>query len=647
MITLLDLLNLVDPIERMYMNTTSQVIINLCRHLGTGKRLPTDEWRIKKLSELNSITNETIEIIAANTGRLPYELREAFQNAMLIGTAETNSILQRARQAGLLRSAPSMEDSQAMADLLQAYVAQAQQTFNLVNTNMLNSTIMRYTSVINDVSRIEALQKVSGEQELREKLLYTQGTLNMASSSVVTGIESRTQAVRDAIKDLTSKGITGWIDAGGHHWTAEAYVNMDIRTTCHNVAIEAQKERSAEYGVSTFQISTHSGARPLCAPYQGWICSWEGGGYTVHDLYGKEYLVHDINTETTYGEAAGIFGINCGHFPETFVDGFSVPRYNELTPEQEKQNTIEYAQSQQQRQIEREIRQAKTDALGMKAANDPAGFAEASKKVKEKNAEYRSFCDQTGRTPRPDRTQVVGYNRKAAAQANAWAKKPANTQGDLQAATKKREKSQFLKNLEAQGVGSKKVSKLAKKLTDDEIIKRLGGADQTSGSCASLTLAYAGNKAGYDVLDFRGGKSQSAFSRGGWKSSAFYDEKLHGSFTVSKNDIKACNDLMAQMQAGKQYSLVTGSHAAIVRIDPDTGAWQWLELQSANNNGWHDMNDDVLKWRFGCRQKGKYEFTSALIDIDEYANNPEFRSILSYINTAEGDQHKGKGGGIK
>lgn len=646
MITLLDLLRLADPIERMYMNTSSQVLINLYRHLGSGKRLPTDEWRIKKLSELNSITNETMEIIAANTGRLPQELTQVFREAMLAGSSETEMILQQARRAGLLRAAPSMEDSQAMADLLQAYVAQAQQTFNLVNTNMLNSTLMRYTTCVEDIARIEKLQNASNERLLRDQLVYTQGTLNMASSSVVTGIESRTQAVRDAIKDLASKGITGWIDAGGHHWTAEAYVNMDIRTTAHNVAIEAQKERSAEYGVSTFQISTHSGARPLCAPYQGWICSWEGGGGVVHDLYGKEYRVHDIN-ETSYGEAAGIFGINCGHFPETFVDGFSVPRYNELTPEQEKQNAIEYAQSQQQRQIEREIRQAKTEALGMKAANDPEGFREASTKVKEKNAEYRSFCEQTGRTPRPDRTQVVGYNRKTSAQVNAWAKKPAGSQGDLQATTKKREKSQFLKNLEAQGVGSKKVSKLAKKLTDDEIIKRLGGADQTTGSCASLTLAYAGNKAGYDVLDFRGGKSQSAFSRGGWKSSAFYDEKLHGSFISSKNDIKACNELILNMKEGKQYSLVSGSHAAIVRISPDTGEIQWLELQSASNNGWHSMNDDVLKWRFGCRQKGKYEFTSALIDIDDYANNPEIRSILSYINTAEGDQHKGKGGGIK
>lgn len=43
--------------------------------------------------------------------------------------------------------------------------------------------------------------------------------------------------------------------------------------------------------------------------------------------------------------------------------------------------------------------------------------------------------------------------------------------------------------------------------TQDEIIKRVGGGDMTAGSCSSLAFAFAGNMCGYDVLDFRGGKS--------------------------------------------------------------------------------------------------------------------------------------------
>ena len=42
--------------------------------------------------------------------------------------------------------------------------------------------------------------------------------------------------------------------------------------------------------------------------------------------------------------------------------------------------------------------------------------------------------------------------------------------------------------------------------TTEQIIKELSGGDETKGSCASLSFAYVGNKGGYNVLDFRGGK---------------------------------------------------------------------------------------------------------------------------------------------
>ena len=421
MLTKTDLLRLGEPLEAVYMRISSQIIINIARHLRAGVFMSSDRWRLQKLSELSAVTDETMEIIAANTGRNAEIIKKTFREAFGIGIADTEKVLQAAAKAGVIDSAPSIDDSLAMQRLLQAYIGQAEETTNLVNTVMLNSTMQRYLWCVDDVTRIEALQSAKGVDALTEQLNYTQGVLNVSSGQVVTGIESRQAAVRQAIEALADKGITGWIDKGGHQWTAEAYINMDIRTTAHNVAIEAQKQRSAEYGVSTFQISTHAAARPLCAPYQGWICSWDNVGGVVHDLYGKEYQVHGIN-ETSYGEAAGIFGINCGHFPETFVDGYSIPRYEELTPEQEKQNAIDYAESQQQREIEREIRQAKTEALAMQAAGEKEGFEQASLKVKKTQAEYRDFCEKTGRTPRNDRTQVYGYNRSTAGKVNAAAK---------------------------------------------------------------------------------------------------------------------------------------------------------------------------------------------------------------------------------
>lgn len=41
--------------------------------------------------------------------------------------------------------------------------------------------------------------------------------------------------------------------------------------------------------------------------------------------------------------------------------------------------------------------------------------------------------------------------------------------------------------------------------TEQDIIDGISGGDETEGSCSSLALAYAGNKGGYDVLDYRDG----------------------------------------------------------------------------------------------------------------------------------------------
>lgn len=407
------------------MDCTAQLIINIAQHFKTGRGLATQAWEALKLSEMGQLTNESIEIIAANTGQKADAVRAALQEGIKTSLADEEAMLQNAADKGYVKTtAGTLETSQHVRDLVDAYVAQAEDDMNLVNTVMLQSTQNRYQMAIQQVvnaeeaAQIEALTGAKNAAELAAQMGKVQRTLNAATGSTLLGNESRQKALRGAIATLANQGITGFIDAGGHHWTPEAYINMDIRTTVGNVARQAQKTRAAEYGVDTFQVSRHAAARPLCAPYQGWICSWSGGGYTVEDLYGNQYTVHNIN-ETSYGQPAGLFGINCGHNPLTFVPGYSVPRAQELTPEQEKENAVQYAQSQQQRHLERKVRQAKTEALAYDAAGDKEGFVLASQKVKQTQADYAAFCKQTGRTPRTDRLQVYGYNRSVSGKATA------------------------------------------------------------------------------------------------------------------------------------------------------------------------------------------------------------------------------------
>ena len=415
-----EILALSEPVEQVYTDVVAQLVSNICRHLGQGKELSTQQWEIKKLSELDALTNESIKIIQNASGKSRAEIKRAIAEAMGVGVRDVEKVLKGAERAGAIAGIGfTAEQSDALKNLLESLVNQAEDRANLVNTVMLNSTRNRYVWAVNNTATeeqklIEKLLSARNAEELERQLGKVQTALNVATSSVEVGAESRVQALSRTVKQLAQEGITGYIDAGGHHWSPEAYMNMDIRTTVHNAYVQAQKERAAEYNVSTFQITSHAGARPLCAPYQGKFYSWDGSDGVLEDLHGNKHVYESIHA-TSYGQPAGIFGINCGHDPVTFVNGYSIPRY-EPTQDAE-QNAKEYAESQKQRQLERNVRQAKLEAIAQDAAGNKEAFKTAAEKVRQANADYKAYCKETGRTPRNDRLQVYaspdgqGYNR--------------------------------------------------------------------------------------------------------------------------------------------------------------------------------------------------------------------------------------------
>lgn len=417
-----DILTISEPVEQMYMDCQSQLIINICKHFKGDDLTPTAQWEFQKLSELDAVTKESIEIIAANTGKAPEVIEKAITEGLKLETIPTEKVLSAAANKGYIMSAANgnmWETSQGVKTVISNLTEQAVNDSNIVNTVMLNSTRERYINAVqnaaaDEVKLIEQLQSAKGLGALNQQLAVTQTALNTATTSVVTGVEARTTAVRRVISELAEQGITGFVDRAGHHWSPEAYINMDIRTTVHNAAVQGQKARSADYGVTTFQISSHSGARPLCAPYQGKFYSWDNTSGVVEDLHGRKYTYKPINS-TSYGEPAGIFGINCGHFPQTFVDGYSLARYKPT--EDDAENAKRYQLMQRQRYMERNIRTSKTKALAYKAAGDDEAFKQTASKIASQNAQYKAFCKANGLTQRLERTQVVAYNKDIAAYA--------------------------------------------------------------------------------------------------------------------------------------------------------------------------------------------------------------------------------------
>ena len=183
-------------------------------------------------------------------------------------------------------------------------------------------------------------------------------------------------------------------------------------------------------------------------------------------------------------------------------------------------------------------------------------------------------------------------------------------------------------------------------VASEDIINDLSGGDLTAGSCSSLALAYAGNRGGYRVLDFRDGASRDYFSSRSSIQRITELPDVRSSILNGTDDIASTNQLLNFMVPGNEYYLATGAHASIVRRTEQ--GYEYLELQHpSNGNGWHTLNNDILSARFGCRTNRPVPNSNFLIDVNSLSGNQEFLSILGYINTAESEQRKGGTGNVR
>lgn len=660
----------------VYEAVVNRILINLARHfqyINAGE-VPSGTWiyQAKKLAEMGQVNKETEKIILDMLGDADGVLRALLEESILNGLKDAEPALRKAAEKGFLpggiNTPPVLDPGQMQA--FSAYYKQSADKLNMVNTVMLESTGWAYQATVADIVN---------------RMNNAQGILNKATGEVVTGVSSWNDAIRRGVQDMVKNGITGFVDHGGHKWSPEAYVAMDVRTTMANTARAAVWERCDAYGDDLYQVSWHNGARPLCFPWQAKVISRTDTVQDVED--GEGFTVHVYaQSETTYGEPAGLFGINCGHYPIPFVPGFSRIRQPKQDAEE---NAKSYEQSQQQRYLERRLREEKRDLEVMKAQ----GASEEELKwqrqrIREASGNIDEFCAKTGRTRRRDREtapvratwptqagEVTRYNQGYISTTQTPPPKgpplppvtpppvvppsvppvvqppvvsPANVaqQATQAAQAVVQSKSDLVeKVLPNTGIQKVELQKWATAPTQQEIIDTVGGADMTSGSCASAALAYAGNIAGYQVRDFRGGSSMEFFARKSNTTQLAQIKGIDGVIINKSNEIQAANELLSKMEEGKEYWMGVGRHASIVR--KGANGYEYLELQSADHNGWHPLTDDVLSWRFGCSRRRKYSQNARLMDVEKLAASDDFREVLPYINTAADQQRKGAGGGIK
>jgi len=681
----------------VYGAITDQLLINLARHFPyytAGADVPHSafEYQAHMLAQMGQVSKETVRIIRNGLDDADLALQGCLEQAIIDAVSKAEPELLEAVKKGVLtpKGIPVVAPNQMRA--FQLYYQQASDKLNLVNTVMLESTKSAYQQCVSDVV---------ADIELADRMNATQIALDVAAGETITGVSSWNQAMRHAMDRLKDRGITGFVDHAGHQWSAEAYTAMDIRTTVFNTGRAAIWETNQNFGNDLYLVSYHNGARPLCYPYQNKVVSSTDNARTVTDLNGNKIEVI-AQSATSYGKPAGLFGINCKHYPTPFIPGVSVIDGKPQDPED---NEKTYEESQQQRKLERKLREEKRDILMAKAQGaDDEEISKLRERSRQTSEEIDDFCRRTGRARHRDREAVYtkrefpdkekydvsAFERKQKDEIDKFFGGGGSQQGYTfgqmtpnvplvpntpsvaptvpetpaapvapqaqQTATSAPKApaapSEVVQKLEKAGVQRVKFTKRETPLSEEEIIAKLAGADKTKGSCSSLAFAYAGQKGGCDVLDFRGGESQFQISL---TSRIMEIGKLDGvvcETSTSGNDFTNAHALLKKVVHGKEYYFTAGKHAAVVRRTKE-GVLQYLELQSGRRkNTWYTLDDSELKWRFGCQKSHssygmKYEVSEVLIDIDSLKGNTAFEQVLEFINTEASKQMKGAGGGEK
>ena len=359
---------------------------NIAEYLSEGRAdIPTAQWKIQQLAALGKLDRENIRTIAEYSG-IAADMEEiAMTRAALAAVKDMDEGFGKLVSDGIIEGTDvPMEETALQAAAM--YSKQAKDRLNKVNT------VMRY------FARTTAAAAVNKAAEIVNKQQHLD-TLNKAAGKVIMGAESRQTAVRQCIKEMSEKGIPAFVDAAGRQWSPEAYVNMDVRTTCSNAAHEAQFSRMNDYDIDLLEVDSHPGARPKCALDQGRIFSKSGKN--------RKYPAWKTSS---YGEPDGILGINCGHHVYPYIEGVSTQTY---FPYDKEENDKLYKQKQEQRRLEREVRSAKREVSMLDSAGDKEGAKAAKDRVKRRTAAYNEYCEKTGLPRKADRLTVQGYRAKA------------------------------------------------------------------------------------------------------------------------------------------------------------------------------------------------------------------------------------------
>ena len=296
-----------DGIERQYQQLVTEILVDLADRISHAKGMTsTAEYLNEKLQEMS--------------------LHQVWINQMLAKVLNTTE-----KEVEKLMEESTYKSTRSEIKNLEAhgydtsgleFAAQIEKSTNVAKNELTNLT------------------RTTGQLATAKLMnIYDQAYLQVS-----TGAYSYDQAVTNAVKKLAKDGLGEVTYPTGAKRTVEAAVRVAVRTSVSQNALKCEEDMLDDMDVNLVEVSSHLGARPSHAVWQGkiyWRKHPEGNYENFYEATG-------------YGTPTGLGGYNCRHQHYAYFGDDDEQTYHHID---ETLNKEAYEMEQKQRSLERKLRE--------------------------------------------------------------------------------------------------------------------------------------------------------------------------------------------------------------------------------------------------------------------------------------------------
>lgn len=398
--------------EKLHSDIVRRIVNRIMLRIGRGEDYlltAQDKWQIENLQSAGYLLEDIQKDIAKATKLQQTEIAEAMEDAGVRALDYDDKIYQS-------------------VGLSPTPLTQSPELIRLMQRNY-EATLGEWNNFTRTIA------------EESQRLFLNQ--LDMAYTLVSTGALSYTQAVKEVVNNIVSDGVKVTYPTG-HEDTIETATLRAVRTGISQATGQITTARMKEMGACLAITSSHLGARPSHADWQGKVfyVDWK----RMDEIYPLSNIPMPTNIDTSLakkypdfiestriGKVDGLEGANCRHNHSVYYQGADNP-FEQYDSEE---NRIQYEKEQRQRQLERRIRKTKREVIGLKEGVDAAPSEQAKfvadmeyqKKaalLAKQNKAYQEYCEENNLRPLSDRIQIAKWDRKQAAAARGAAQKYEN-----------------------------------------------------------------------------------------------------------------------------------------------------------------------------------------------------------------------------